>query len=99
VTTLPIVGELSAFWLGFLGSAAVEVAAAVKSCADLDGHCPERYKRPFYLFVRVLLAIVAGSLPVVLEASNALTSFYMGASAPLLLDRLGKGIKPDEEPK
>lgn len=82
--------------MGVLGSIAVEVGAAAKSCADLNGACPARYKRPFYLLIRGLLALVGGSLPVVLDAANALTSFYLGASAPLVLDRLERGIHPGD---
>ncbi|WP_425665711.1 hypothetical protein [Sinorhizobium fredii] len=96
MTALPFVGEVSIFWIGAFGSAAVEVGAAAKACADLDGSCPERYKKPFYLFTRVAMALIAGAIPTVLEAANALTAFYMGASAPLILDRLQRGLEPGE---
>lgn len=89
---LPLVGELSVFWVGALGSISVEIAAAAKSCADLEGQCPERYKRVFYLFTRLIMAAVAGAVASVLDATNTLTAFYMGASAPLILDRLGRGL-------
>jgi hypothetical protein len=87
---------MSTYWLGVLGSISVEIGAAAKSCADLNGACPDRYKKPFYLLIRGMLALVGGSLPVVPDATNALASFYLGASAPLVLDRLGRGIHPSE---
>lgn len=93
---LPYVGELSPYWLGVIGSIAVELGAAFKECGDLNGRCPERYKQPFYLGVRALLALASGTIPAVAEAPNALTSFYLGASAPLFLDRLARGVKPAE---
>jgi hypothetical protein len=96
VVTLPYVGEVSPYWLGVIGSVAVEVAAAAKECSELNGRCPERYKQPFYLIVRGLLALASGTIPAVAEAPNALTSFYLGASAPLFLDRLARGVKPSE---
>lgn len=96
---LPLFGELSIFWVGALGSISIEMAAAAKSCAELEGQCPERYKRPFYLFTRVLMAAVAGAVASVLDAQNGLTAFYMGASAPLILDRLGKGLDVNGAPQ
>jgi hypothetical protein len=96
VIGLPFLGDVSPFWVGVIGSLAVETAGAVKDCAALDGLCPDRYKRPAYLLFRGLLALAAGTLPVFLEAPKPLTAFYLGASAPLLLDRLARGIKPTD---
>ena len=92
--TLPLIGEIGPYWIGVIGSLAVEIGAAFKACSELDGHCPERYKRFAYILFRVLLALISGTLPVVMDAQNALTAFYLGASAPLILDRLAKGVKP-----
>lgn len=92
--TLPLVGAVGPYWIGVIGSLAVEIGAAFKACSELDGHCPEKYKRFAYILFRVLLALISGTLPVVMDAQNALTAFYLGASAPLILDRLAKGVKP-----
>lgn len=85
-----------AYWIGVIGSLAVEAGAAFKGCADLDGHCPDRYKRLPYLLTRALFALFAGAVPVVMDAPNMLTAFYLGASAPLVIDRLSRGIKPGQ---
>lgn len=94
--SLPLIGEVGPYWIGFIGSIAVEIGAAFKACSELDGHCPDRYKRFPYLLFRALLALISGTLPVVMDAQNALTAFYLGASAPLILDRLAKGVKPGD---
>ncbi|WP_129222282.1 hypothetical protein [Lichenibacterium ramalinae] len=94
--TLPLIGEVGPYWIGVIGSLAVEAGAAFKACSEIDGHCPERYKRIPYLLFRAILALVSGTLPVVMDAQNSLTAFYLGASAPLILDRLAKGVKPGE---
>lgn len=94
----PLVGETAPYWIGFIGSLSVEAGAAFKECGELNGRCPERYKQPAYLVIRTLLALASGALPVVMDATNALTAFYLGASAPLILDRLARGVKPTEMP-
>ncbi|WP_037461297.1 hypothetical protein [Sinorhizobium fredii] len=96
MAALPFVGEVSIFWIGAFGSIAVEICAAAKACADLDGACPQRYKKPFYIFTRFALAATSGAVPTVLEAANGLTAFYMGVSAPLIIDRLQRGLEPGE---
>jgi hypothetical protein len=81
---------------GVFGSAAAEIVAALRETQKLSGRCPELYKRPFYICVRILVALVpAGGLPVLLSASNLQTAFYLGLSAPLLLDRLQRSLQSD----
>ena len=94
MAVFPLVGELSPYWIGFIGSVTVELGAAFKECSELNGRCPERYKQRAYLTFRALLAFASGTIPVVMDAPNALTAFYLGASAPLFLDRLARGVKP-----
>lgn len=89
-------GDLSPYWTGVLGSLAVEVASAVKDCLAIEGRCPERYKKFPYLLFRTVLAFVSGALPVIMASPNPFNAFYLGASAPLILDRLAKGVKPTE---
>ena len=96
MVALPLVGELSSYWIGVVGSITVELGAAFRECSELNGRCPERYKQPAYILFRTLLAFASGTIPAVADAPNALTSFYLGASAPLFLDRLGRGVKPTD---
>jgi len=76
--------DLLHFYLtGVFGSVAAELVAALRETQKMNGKCPELYKRPFYVCVRILVAIgPAGGLPVLLSASNLQTAFYLGLSAP-----------------
>jgi hypothetical protein len=86
--------------VGFLGSTAVELAAALRLARELDGRCPKMYKEPFYLFIRAMFAFgVAGPLPILLGATTLYIAFYIGASAPIVVDRLASGSSPGVEPK
>src|SRR3954471_22862640 len=91
---LPLVGAVPPYWIGVLGSLMVELFSAAKACGELDGAVPPRYKRPFYLGTRVLMALFSGVLAVVLEAPSAFAAFYLGVSAPLVMDRLAQGVIP-----
>lgn len=96
---LPGYGPISPYWLGVFGSVAIEIFAASRLCAELDGGMPDRYRKPFYLLTRVLVAAASGVLPLVFGAPNALTAFYLGASAPLVIDKLAQGILPKSPPR
>jgi hypothetical protein len=84
---------------GVFGSIIVEVGAVVRATSNNDGHCPPPYNRPFYVRVRAVFAILAGFLPVALNASNALTAFYLGTSAPLVVERATSGIESQRTKK
>jgi hypothetical protein len=98
VSKFPYFGELSPFYIGMLGSISVEIYSALNDCVAINGMCPERYKRFPYIVFRVLMAGIGGTLATLLDAPSSLTAFYIGASAPLLLDRMAHGVKPDEMP-
>jgi hypothetical protein len=50
------------------------------------------YKKPFYIFIRAMFALfVAGPLPIILEAPSWFSAAYIGASAPVVMDRLASG--------
>jgi hypothetical protein len=76
------------------GSVAAEVAYALGETIKCGGAVPAIYKKPFYLGARFLLVFVAGGLPVLLGATNGLTSFYLGVTAPLVLNRMQRSIEP-----
>lgn len=77
-----------------LGSLVVEVGACCRAMANAEGDLPTRYGKPLYLFVRLLLALSGGTLAVVFDAPTALAAFYLGASAPIVLDKLAQGAIP-----
>jgi hypothetical protein len=85
---------VSAFWVGTLGSLIVEIGTCARASANTEGDIPARYKKLPYLFVRLLLALGGGTLAVVFGAETALTAFYFGASAPIVLDKLAQGAIP-----
>jgi hypothetical protein len=89
---LPLVGAVSPYWIGVLGSLMVELYAAAKACGDLDGAVPPRYTKPFYIATRAFNISFAGLLPVVFEAPSPFAAFYLGVSAPLVMDRLAQGV-------
>jgi hypothetical protein len=44
--------------------------------------------------VRALLALASGALAVALGAETTFSAFYLGASAPIVLDKLAQGALP-----
>ena len=59
----------------------VELFYAAKACGELEGAVPPRYKRPFYIATRILMALFAGVLAIVFEAPSAFAAFYLGQRA------------------
>ena len=91
---IPYFGLISLFWVGFLGSLSVEVGTCYRAMANSEGDLPKRYRKPVYLVVRTFLAFSGGAIAVALDAKNPLTAFYLGASAPIVLDKLAQGALP-----
>lgn len=79
---------------GVLGSGLVEIAAFVKSVADNEGELPSRYKKLPYIITRLIFPCAAGAVPFAFEATKPLVAVYLGASAPIIIDRLASGILP-----
>lgn len=88
--------SLAAFGMGALGSLAIELATAVKLTTENHGTCPPIYKKPFYCVIRVVFALIcAGPLAVLMDAASYWSAFYLGISAPLVYDRLARGLQPE----
>lgn len=85
---------LSPYWVGVIGSGVVEFFALARACAKLDGHTPKRYQKPVYLATRFGMPFVAGTLPMIMDAGSPLIAFYLGASAPVIIDKLAEGVMP-----
>ena len=77
-----------------IGSLVVEIGACCRASANNDGEIPVRYTKVGYLFVRLLLALSGGTLAVVFDSPTALAAFYLGASTPIVLDKLAQGALP-----
>lgn len=80
---------------GLFGSLAVEAAAALVYCEQENFNLPVRYRKPAYLFIRLIVAMAAGMVPIIMNAQSIYAAFYLGASAPLFLDRLAKGVESE----
>jgi hypothetical protein len=79
------------FW-GFMGSIFVDIGAMEEE-RRLNGTIPERYRDPHYLLTRLLVALSAGAIAVAQEARQPLAALQIGASAPLILRGLARGIQ------
>ncbi len=82
------------FWFGIFGNLSIELASALRECTDLGGALPPRFKRLPFLIFPLMFAVVAGSKPVMMNAASELSACYPGASAPLFLDKLQRGVDP-----
>lgn len=81
------------FLWGFLGSFAVEIAALCRRF-DSKTSIPTHYKQVSFWVVRASLAVVGGSLAVAWGIDNKpLLAFYLGASAPLIIQKFSQGEK------
>ncbi|QOZ24100.1 hypothetical protein [Bradyrhizobium sp. CCBAU 51753] len=88
----------TAYSFGVLGSAAIEIAAALRMSVANGGGCPPIYKKPFFLCARILFAVAAaGPLPVLMDSPNLWSAFYYGISAPVIFDRLARGLQQDDQ--
>ncbi|MGA2328863.1 MAG: hypothetical protein ABSH05_21520 [Bryobacteraceae bacterium] len=79
------------FAFGFAGSMAVELVAF---CAALQAEpfkVPHRYRHPLFWLVRVLVAVVGGSLAIAYEIRSPLPAINIGAATPLIIQALTRG--------
>ena len=86
------------FWWSAFGSFAVELGAAFLAVSENDGHLPRRFYRLGYVLTRLIMLPVAGVLAIAVGAASPMTAIYVGASAPLAIDRLRQGVKPPAPP-
>lgn len=83
------------YWVGVWGSLAVEIAAALKICTEIGGHWPPLYKKPAYVVIRTVMVFGgAGPLAMWMSGESIPAAVYIGASAPLIIDQMAKGLKP-----
>ena len=71
-----------------VGSAGVELSAAVSAASANDGAFPPKYYRWAFLLWRIGVALFAGTIPLALDA------IWLGASAPLFFARASRGLDP-----
>ena len=81
------------FLCGFGGSIAVEVVMLNQFLQADNGTLPERYSRPIFWIVRILLAVVGGGLSLAYEIDKPLLAANIGAATPLIIKAFSEGIK------
>lgn len=79
------------FW-GFLGSAAVDVVEAAQYLNLPVIKFPPKYRRVAFYILRLLLAMVAGSLAVAYQIDKEILAFNIGAAAPLIVHAFTQGF-------
>jgi hypothetical protein len=89
--TLP--PQLVTFLCGFGGSVAVEIVLLNQFMQD-SATLPERYRKPLFWVVRLLLAVVGGGLALAYEIDKPLLAANIGAATPLIIKAFSEGIRP-----
>jgi hypothetical protein len=85
------------FLCGVGGSIAVEVVQLLQVYEREPIRFPERYKRWGFYVLRTLLALAAGALAVVHGVyDKPLLAVNIGASAPLILQALARGLEKNQ---
>ncbi|MFL6451704.1 MAG: hypothetical protein ACJ746_29120 [Bryobacteraceae bacterium] len=84
---------LIAFLYGSGGSVAVEVLTAL-AILEKEQPLPKRYSSWVYYLLRLLVVFMAGALAVAYGVyDKPLLAINIGASAPLILQTLARGIR------
>lgn len=83
---------IETFMWGLGGSVAVEVANLYQIYQSEEIVIPVRYKRISFWVVRIILAFMAGGLALAYNINTPLLALNIGASTPLILHALSKGI-------
>ena len=76
---------LVTYGCGVAGSVGVELAGMVDGCRTHRGCLPKVYTRPYFLCLRLLLALIAGILPVASGVTNNMVAIQLGGSAQAIL--------------
>jgi len=87
------VSQVSTFAWGFFGSCSVEIVALYLHY-DSETPIPPRYRQPAFWIIRLLVSVIGGSLAIANGTdNNPILSMYIGASAPLIIQRFARGEK------
>src|SRR5580698_526759 len=86
-------GQPLIFLCGFAGSAAVEVVMLHQLMQD-GAELPERYHKPAFWVVRILLAVVGGGLALAYDIDKPLLAANIGAATPLIIKAFAEGVRP-----
>ena len=78
------------FLCGFGGSVAVEIVMVHQLMQD-GKQLPERYTKPVFWVVRILLAVVGGGLALAYGIDKPLLAANIGAATPLIIKAFSDG--------
>lgn len=92
---------LPTYFLGVFGAITIEFAAVLRDVAENSGRSPPLYRKWSYVTLRLLFAFVAaGPLAVIFTSGESpWSAFYVGATAPLVFDRVASGIPSEADNK
>lgn len=80
------------FWVGVIGSLAVEVVAFLAH--HDDGPLPQKYRKISFYFARAALAFVGGFLVIAYSIEHPVAALQIGASASAILLSFSKKEPP-----
>lgn len=80
------------FWVGVIGSLAVEIVAFLTHHDDSD--LPQKYRKLSFYFARVVLALVGGFLVIAYSIEHPVAALQIGASASVILLSFSKKEEP-----
>lgn len=95
--TINVLGvDIGPFWIGVIGSIAVELVA-VAAIYEAGVPFPAKYKSALFWVVRGLIAIAGGILVLVYNVNNLPAALQIGASTPAVLAALATIRRPQGE--
>lgn len=77
--------SLEVFVWGMGGCLAVDVVTASQYFHTTDEAFPQRYRKPMFYVVRLLLAFIGGGLAIAYGIDKALLAANIGAATPLII--------------
>lgn len=72
-----------------------EIAAVLLTMKTNDGRPAAHHRNPVYIGLHVLFALIAaGPLALILNTGSLSAARYVGATAPLIFDKVARGVHP-----
>ena len=68
-------------------------AVTLYQLVQVDRPLPQRYSRPLFWIVRLLVVIVAGGLAIAHDINKPILAANVGAAAPLIIQTLASNFK------
>jgi hypothetical protein len=85
--------DIGPFWIGVIGSIAVELVA-VAAIFEAGTTFPPKYRNPWFYLIRALIAAAGGILVLIYNVGNLPAALQIGASTPAVLAALATVRRP-----